>query len=143
MLELNSPLRKVIDIFKRTRFAFVPIISTPKEDNNDKHNNGIENCNRDCIRNKDQGSTILNVVNDRTIMEFLLSHKKREMFNPSFGSVSDLDMIHIDETKNDITVREAALYLMGIRNPFLVLEGKNSIITPWDLVLRTIGRANQ
>ena len=35
-VELKSPLSKVIDIFKRTRFAFVPIVGTAGEDNNNK-----------------------------------------------------------------------------------------------------------
>jgi CBS domain-containing protein len=208
-VELKSPLSQVIDIFKRTRFAFVPIISTARADNNrpiivgtisvrdflpllvnktiginleenekfsinqissslisvNKNttirnairimiNKGIRNIvintrNLDCIHNnkekgkdKAQGSKLLCIVNDRKIMEFLLSHKRRNMTNPIFGTVSDLDMIQIRETKNDITLRGAAQYLMDVKNPFLVLEGKDSIITPWDLVMRTIGNAN-
>jgi hypothetical protein len=55
--------------------------------------------------------------------------------------LSVVDMIQIYETKNDIPVREAAQYLMNIKNPCLILEGKDSIITPWDLVMRAIGKA--
>jgi hypothetical protein len=50
-------------------------------------------------------------------MEFLLNHKCRKTAEPSFGIISDLDMIQIYQTKNDITVREAAQYLMNIKNP--------------------------
>ena len=35
-VELESPLSKVIDVFGRTRFAFVPVISTIKEHNTSK-----------------------------------------------------------------------------------------------------------
>jgi CBS domain-containing protein len=209
-VELDSPLSKVIDVFRRTRFGFVPIIQTERVGNNnnkpvilgtltlrdflplivnkkigigdyenekaavnqvssplvsvDKNttirkaisiminkgirNIGVENSDRDCrynnkekAREKDQGS-FLRIVNDRTIMEFLLSQKCRKTAKPNFGIISDLDMIPMYETKNDITVREAAQYLMNVKNPCLLLGGKNSIVTPWDLVIRAIGKAN-
>ena len=35
-VELESPLSKVIDVFGRTRFGFVPVISTIREHNNNK-----------------------------------------------------------------------------------------------------------
>jgi CBS domain-containing protein len=206
-VELESPLSKVIDIFERTRFAFVPIISTTKEYNTNKpiiigtltvrdflplivnkkicidhgetegsinqisspivsvsknstirdaitimvnkgiRNIGIQNSNHDYVKEykekrnvKDQASKLLCIVNDRKIMEFLLSHKRREKSNPIFSSVSDLDMIQMHSTKSDTTIREAAQYLTDIKNQFLVLDGNEYIVTPWDLIMKTVGK---
>jgi predicted transcriptional regulator len=209
-VELKSQLSKVIDIFKRTRFAFVPIVGTAGEDNNnkpttvgaltirdflplivnkkicvdlDENNNevaidqfssplifvnknttirnaimvmmnkgirniGIEDRNHDCIAGTNEGNRKVKrpklpcIVNDRKIMEFLLSHKMRKMVKMSLGTISDLDTIQIQEVRNDITVREAAQYLTNVKNHCLFLEGKDSIITPWDLVMRTVGILN-
>jgi CBS domain-containing protein len=225
-VELESPLRSVIDIFERTRFAFVPIISITKEYNTNKpiiigtlavrdflsliverkisvdndridriinqisspivsvnkdstirdaitlmvnkgirnvgirngdyshasrilmvnkgiRNVGIRNGDYNCrkgyeakARMNNHDSKLLCILNDRKIMEYLLSHKRRE--RPIYGSVSDLDIIQIRPTRSNITVVEAAQYLMDIKNQFLVLEGNERIITPWDLVVRAI-----
>jgi CBS domain-containing protein len=202
-VELESPLSSIIDIFERTRFAFVPIISVTKEYNTNKPivigtltvrdflslivdrkisisddriegiinqisspivsvnkdstirdaimlmvNKGIRNLgirNGDYNRGKgheakagikNHDSKLICVLNDRKIMEYLLSHKRRE--KPIYGSVSDLDIIQIHPTRSNITLVEAAQYLMGIKNQFLVLEGNERIITPWDLVMRAI-----
>ena len=208
-VELESPLSKVIDIFGRTRFAFVPVVSTTKEYNSNKpiiigtltirdflpliinkkihfnhdeikgiinqisspivsvnedssirdaisimvnkgiRNIGIRNCNQDYgkehkekVNVKEKSSEILCIVNDRKIMEFLLSHKRREKSNPIFGSVSDLDIIQMHATKSNITMMEAAQYLMDIKNQFLVLEGNEYIVTPWDLIMKTAGNGD-
>jgi CBS domain-containing protein len=108
-------------------------------------NKGIRNIG---IRNQKQGneyerkgntksSKIDYIVNDRKILEYLLSHNRRAKSNPIFDSVSDLDSIQISATRGDITIIEAAQYLMDIRNQFLVLEGNEFIITPWDLIMKT------
>jgi CBS domain-containing protein len=202
-VELESPLSRVIDIFERTRFAFVPIISATKEYNTNKpviigtlavrdflsliverkisidndridriinqisspivsvnkdstirdaitlmvnkgiRNVGIRNGEYNCgkgyeakARMKSHDSKLLCILNDRKIMEYLLSHKRRE--KPICGSVRDLDIIQIRPTRSNITVVEAAQYLVDIKNQFLVLEGNERIITPWDLVMRAI-----
>lgn len=207
-VELESPLSEVIDIFRRTRFAFVPVISTTKEYNTDKpiiigtltirdflplivnkkihfnhdeiegiinqisspivsvnedssirdaisimvnkgiRNIGIRNCDQDYGKEhkekgnvREKSSEIFCIVNDRKIMEFLISHKRREKPNPVFGSVSDLDIIQTRATRNNITIMEAAQYLMDIKNQFLVLEGNKYIVTPWDLIMKTAGNS--
>jgi CBS domain-containing protein len=208
LVELESSLRKVIDIFQRTRFAIVPVMSTLKEDNASKPviigtltirdflplivdkkihfnhggnegiinqisspivsvsgdisikdaisimvNKGIRNIG---IRNYDQkygdeyeregnmkkSSKMAYIVNDRKIMEFLLSHNRRAKSNPIFNSVSDLDTLQIPTMRSNITVLEAAQYLMDIKNQFLVLEGSEYIVTPWDLIMKTAGNGN-
>jgi CBS domain-containing protein len=203
LAELESLLSKVIDIFGRTKFAIVPVMSSIKENNAmepaiigtltirdflplivDKkihYNHGgneriinqisspIVSVSRDTsikdaisimvnkgirnigIRNFDQkhgneyerkgnakkSSKIACIVNDRKIMEFLLSHNRRAKSNPIFSSVSDLDTLQIPATRSDITIIEAAQYLMDIKNQFLVLEGNECIVTPWDLFMKT------
>ena len=79
------------------------------------------------------------IVNDRKIMEFLLSHNRRAKSNPIFNSVSDLDTLQIPTMRSNITILEAAQYLMDIKNQFLVLEGNERIVTPWDLIMKTAG----
>jgi CBS domain-containing protein len=202
-VKLESPLSTVIDIFGRTRFAFVPIISTPMENNNKKpniiatlsirdflpliannkvcidqgetegiitqissplvsvskdstirdaisimvnkgiRNIGIKKCNQNYVNDykekgklKDQSC----IVNDRKIMEFLLSRKRRGESNLIFGSISDLDIIQTHSTKSNITLVEAAQYLINMENQFLILEGNEYIVTPWDLVMKTVGK---
>ena len=210
LVDLESPLSKVIDTFRRTRFAFVPVISTTKEYNTLKpiiigtltirdflpliankkiqlnhdepegiiyqiasptvsvnkdssireaisvmvdkgiRNIGIRDCEQDYEKEahnekqnvKEKSSGTLCIVNDRKIMEFLLSHKRREKSNPIFGSVSDLDIIQMRATKSHITMVEAAQYLMDIKNPFMVLDGNEYIVTPWDLVMKTVGKGD-
>ncbi|MGA7370301.1 MAG: CBS domain-containing protein [Nitrososphaeraceae archaeon] len=208
-VELESPLSKVIHIFERTRFAFVPVINTIEEHNINKpaiigtltirdllplivnkkvHFNYGENegnikqisspivsVNRDSsikdaisimvkkgirnigIRNrhhnygnenKEKGnvkenSSEIPIINDRKIIEFLLSHNRRAMSNPIFSSVSDLDTIQTRATGSNITIIEAAQYLMDIKNQFLVLEGNEYIVTPWDLIMKNAGNADE
>ena len=210
LVDLESPLSNVIDTFRRTRFAFVPVISTTKEHNTLKpiiigtltirdflpliankkiqlnhdepegiiyqiasptvsvnkdssireaisvmvdkgiRNIGIRECEQDYEKEahnekqnvKEKSSGTLCIVNDRKIMEFLLSHKRREKSNPIFGSVSDLDIIQMRATKSHITMVEAAQYLMDIKNPFMVLDGNEYIVTPWDLVMKTVGKGD-
>jgi CBS domain-containing protein len=200
LTELESSLSKVLEIFGRTKFAIVPVMSPIKENNATKPamigiltirdflplivdkklqfnhggnegiinqisspivsvsgdtsikdaisimvNKGIRNLG---IRNQKQekeyerngntkSSKIDYIVNDRKIMEFLLSHNRRAKSNPIFDSVSELDLIQISATRGDITIVEAAQYLMDIKNQFLVLEGNEYIITPWDLIMKT------
>jgi CBS domain-containing protein len=208
-VELESPLNKVVDVFGRTRFAFVPVVSTIKEHDNNKpaiigtltirdflplivnkkiqfnhhENKGtinqisspIVSVSGDCtikdaigimvnkgIRNigilncqsydnehkekgnlEEKGSKIPCIVNDRKIMEFLLSHNRRATSNPIFSTVSDLDTIQTRATKSDISIMEAAQCLMDIKNQFLVLEGNEYIVTPWDLIMKTVGNGDE
>ncbi len=86
---------------------------------------------------KEKSSTVSCIVNDRKIMEFLLSHNRRTMSNPILSSVSSLDITQTQVTRSNITIMEAAQYLMDIKNQFLVLEGIERIVTPWDLIMKT------
>ena len=37
---------------------------------------------------------------------------------------------------------QAAKYLMDIKNQFQVLEGNEYIVTPWDLIMKTVGNGD-
>jgi hypothetical protein len=111
-----------------------------KEDNdgNDYGNNNVNN------------TKLLRIINDRKILEFLLSHKGREVMDSNgIAGLADIDIINYLDTisakkvKHDTTVSEAAELLMDIHNPCLILEEErekkdNSIVTPWDVVMKTV-----
>lgn len=208
-VELESPLTKAIEIFERTRFALVPVMSAIGDNanklsmigtltvrdflpliinkkihfNHDENeeiirqissplmsvnkdisikdavsimvnkgirNIGIRNCDQDYENEhkekgeaKEKSSTVSCIVNDRKIMEFLLSHNRRAMSNPILSSVSSLDITQTHVTRNNITIMEAAQYLMDIKNQFLVLEGIERIVTPWDLIMKTAANGDE
>lgn len=82
------------------------------------------------------------VVNDRKILEFLFSHDGREIMRKGIAGISAVevglvDMIPAVEVK-DTPFRKAAELLMDVGTPCLLLG--DSIVTPWDLVMKTIGK---
>ena len=249
IIKKDSSLRQVIEVFKETRFAFVPIIGTPPlkgnnfpNDSNEEavvtaglsirdflslytgvyRNNSNINNNIDTqekisipvreissnlvsvskydsikdaidiminrgIRNigiKNQNSDLVGVINDRNILEFLLSPRWRlkeiidsikydgETSNnessqisikgeviadsnhtndnighvPSINSIiSNLHIIPISEVKvaENTTISKAAELLMDIHYPYLVLQRENAIVTPWDIVMKTLDFSNK
>ena len=83
------------------------------------------------------------LINDRKILEFLLSPKGIEILTIGLTEigrikVGDLDLIPISIISEDISITEAAKLLTDIRTPCLLFE--NSIVTPWDIVMKTIGK---
>jgi hypothetical protein len=92
----------------------------------------------------------LRIINDRKILEFLLSHNGRNIMHANgidglaeIDIINHLDILSIKKIKCDTTTSKAAELLMDIRNPCLILEGKEyggdySIVTPWDIVMKTI-----
>ena len=54
--------------------------------------------------------------------------------------INHLDMISATKVNCHTTISNAAELLMDIRNPCLILEEgeNNSIVTPWDIVMRTL-----
>jgi CBS domain-containing protein len=206
-IDMNSPLSKVIEVFDKTRFAFVPIIS--KDDTHggseaeviaslsirdilpivakanidrsikdlsspllsvDKKmsiRDAIDFMFKDGIRNigikenadnddQDDNSSssnsnktkLLRIINDRKILEFLLSHNGKEIMRKNgiagladVDIINHLDMISAKKVKYDTTVSRAARLLIDIHNPFLILEDGSddySIVTPWDIVMKTV-----
>lgn len=109
----------------------------------------------------DNKSNIVGVINDRNILEFLLKPKTRMIDGSKYSSVyidthssekvvenddivgnisikKNVDVCHIYEINEDTTVRKAAVLLMDCRRPYLILKGRNKIVTPWDIVMKTL-----
>lgn len=215
-LDMNSSLSKVLEVFNKTKFAFVPItannsidkigstpdstveeeevvvasisirdilpiiakinidrpikdLSTPliSVDRSSsiryaidlmiKHgirNIGIRGDNEDSSKtnnhnNQNRKTKLLRIINDRKILEFLLSHNGRNIMHANgIDGLTDIDIInHLDilSLKNvecDTTTSKAAELLMDIHNPCLILEDKKygdcSIVSPWDIVMKTV-----
>ncbi|HET7148784.1 MAG TPA: hypothetical protein VFI73_09835 [Candidatus Nitrosopolaris sp.] len=101
---------------------------------------------------KDWGkSKPLRITNDRKILEFLFSHNGMEILRKNritglgdTNIINHLDIISIAQVNSNTTVSKAAELLMDINNPCLVLknnekeEEHNHIITPWDIVMKTL-----
>ena len=213
-LETDSPMKEALEVFERTRFAFIPIL-TKKGDRLDDlddsfkvvtasltirdilpiiakanlnisirelssqlvslHgntsirialdymlNNGIRNigirqegsleiAHDDVATENSRIKSILpGIINDRKILEFLLSHNGRTVLRKNgiaglgdLNIVNNLDIISPTTVKSNTTVSRAAELLMDIHNPCLILEDNkkgehNYIITPWDIVMKTL-----
>lgn len=214
-VDMNSPLSKVLKIFDKTRFAFVPIIASNSDKNIrsrdptasqevvaslsirdilpliakmnigrpikdlcsplmsvDKNNSvrnvidlmikyhirniGIREASKvdeniiKTNKNKDKNNKtkLIRIINDRKILEFLLSHNGRNIMQANgvagLANINIINHLNILSTKKvecDTATSKAAKLLMDIRNPCLILEGKKyddySIVTPWDIVMKT------
>ena len=218
-LDKNSSLSKVLEIFDKTKFAFVPITannssnkidsihdSTAEEEEGeliasisirdilpiiakmnidrpikdlssqlisvDKsssirnaidrmikygiRNIGIRGHNENSSKtnnhnNQNRKTKLLRIINDRKILEFLLSHNGRNILHANgidglaeIDIINHLDILSIKKVKWGTTTSKAAELLMDIGNPCLVLEGEEygggdySIVTPWDIVMKTV-----
>lgn len=188
MINIDSPVSKVIDLFKKTKFAFTPIITkernvvailtirdflpivknkdnaetTPisqissKLSSIDKNTDvlkaidimlkkGIRNIG--ITKNKNKPSEIIGVINDRKILEFLLSYTGRQIMKDLEQKTishirltrltENLDIYPMREVPQDISIKVAANLLTEMERPFLILEGKDKIVTPWDIVMKT------
>jgi len=101
-------------------------------------------------------SKLLRIINDRKILEFLFSHKGREILRENgtaglgdINIINHLDIISMARLKSSTTVSKAAELLMDIRTPCLISEGNegeketdNYIVTPWDVVMKTLKSEN-
>jgi CBS domain-containing protein len=92
------------------------------------------------IDSKDEGDYI---INDRKILEFIFSYEGKKVMAAGIGSdafsnirVDSLDMISASHVSQTETVSRAANMLRDINTPALLSE--NQIITPWDVVMKTI-----
>ena len=189
MINIDSPVSQVIDLFKKTKFAFTPIITKERnvvailtirdflpivknKDNAettpisqisseltsiDKNTDvlkaidimlkkGIRNIGITKNKNK-KSSEVIGVINDRKILEFLLSHTGRQIMKDLEQKTishirltrltENLDIYPIREVPQDISLKVAADLLTEMERPFLILEGKDKIVTPWDIVMKT------
>jgi CBS domain-containing protein len=187
MINIDSPVSKVIELFKKTKFAFTPITkdgnvvailtirdflsivmdkynaeTTPisqissKLTSIDKNTDvlkaidimlmkGIRNIG--ISKNRNKPSEVIGVINDRKILEFLLSYTGRQIMKDLeqktishvrlIRLTENLDIYPIREVPQDISIKSAATLLTEMERPFLILEGKDKIVTPWDIVMKT------
>jgi len=85
------------------------------------------------------------ILNDRKILEFIFSYEGRKIMEQELGekalssvNVTCLDMIPVPSISGDQTISKIAAMLRDIGTPGLLL--KNHIVTPWDVVMKTIGK---
>lgn len=187
IIDINSPVSRVIELFKKTKFAFTPITkdrnvvailtirdflpivmnknnaeTTPishissKLTSIDKNTDvlkaidimlkkGIRNIGM--TKNRNKPSEVIGVINDRKILEFLLSYTGRQIMKDLeqktishiklIRLTENLDIYPIREVPQDISIKVAAKLLTEMERPFLILEGKDKIVTPWDIVMKT------
>jgi len=209
-LEMNSPLSSALEVYKKTRFAFVPImakkdgkgedsmvvaallairdilpliakakLSIPVEEvssrlisldaktsisevldymmnkhirnigikGGDFHDLGFKGDNESSRNSED----VVRIVNDRKLLEFLLSHNGREVMRKNgieglagVNITDNLDVISATTVQCDNAGSKAAELLMDIRNPCLILQKQeergmyNSIVAPWDVVMKIL-----
>jgi CBS domain-containing protein len=140
-VDKNSSIRYAIDLMIKHGIRNIGI----REDNNEDNNNKTSNHN-----NQNRKTNLLRILNDRRILEFLFSHKGRNIMHANgIDGLAEIDIINhlnmrsIKRIKCDTTASKAAELLMDIRNPCLVLEDKEyddgdnySIVTPWDIVMK-------
>ena len=126
-MDKNTTIRTALDLMIEGGIRNIGI-----EDNDAKNNNN---------------NKLLRIINDRKILEFLLSHRGRKIMRrdgiaglADINIINHLDMISATKVNCHITISNAAELLMDIRNPCLILEEgqDNSIVTPWDIVMRTL-----
>lgn len=187
IIDINSPVSRVIELFKKTKFAFTPITkdrnvvailtirdflpivmnknnaeTTPishissKLTSIDKNTDvlkaidimlkkGIRNIGM--TKNRNKPSEVIGVINDRKILEFLLSYTGRQIMKDLeqktishiklIRLTENLDIYPMREVPQDISIKVAAKLLTEMERPFLILEGKDKIVTPWDIVMKT------
>jgi predicted transcriptional regulator len=138
-VDKKSSIRYAIDLMIKHGIRNIGIIG----DNEDSSKTNNHN-------NHDGKTKLIRIINDRKILEFLLSHNGRNIMHANgidglaeIDIINHLDILSIKKIKYDTTTSKAAELLMDIRNPCLILEGKEyggdySIVTPWDIVMKTV-----
>ncbi len=175
VVEASEPLSVALDIFRKTRFGFVPItiegrvatslsirdilrvltdkFVTPVGEVSSrlvsvKYNTSIgkalELMLEKGIRNlavRNENNEDIGIINDRKILEFLLSYEGRGVMAGPIGldavSVDFLDMAVPKHVKQTIPACTAAEFLSDINTPCLLLHN-NQIVTPWDVVMKVL-----
>ena len=83
------------------------------------------------------------IINDRKILEFLFSENGRKIMNTHNLGIQAIEIDLMDKlpairVSDSIELSKAAELLMDINTPCLLLN--ESIVTPWDIVMKTIER---
>lgn len=84
------------------------------------------------------------IVYDRMRLEYIFSHEGRMIMTQRVGttaldnvSLNSLDMMIASSISENQTISKTATMIRDINTPALLL--KNNIVTPWDVVMKTIG----
>lgn len=83
------------------------------------------------------------IINDRKILEFLFSENGRKIMDTHDLGIQAIEIDLLDKLpatriSDNTTLSKAAELLMDINTPCLLLN--ESIVTPWDIVMKTIER---
>lgn len=83
------------------------------------------------------------IINDRKILEFLFSQNGRKIMDMNSLGIQAVEIDLVDKlsamrVSDTTTVSKAAELLMDINTPCVLLN--KSIVTPWDIVMKTIER---
>jgi CBS domain-containing protein len=120
----NETLKNSIDIMLKKKIR--NLVVSPAGDNN---NNNDDNY----------------IVNDRMILEYIFSYEGRKIMHQGLGttalgsvSINSLNMMAASSISENQTISKTAMMLRDINIPALLL--KNNIVTPWDIVMKTIGK---
>jgi predicted transcriptional regulator len=175
VVEATDPLNVALDIFSKTKFAFVPIsingrvatslsmrdvlrlvagklntqagelssrlVSVEGSTSIEKAlglmlEKGIRNL---AVRSENS----IRIVNDRKILEFLLSYEGRRVISGPMGldavSVDFLDLPAPKHVKRSMSAGIAAEFLSDVNTPCLLCD--DSIVTPWDIVMKGLFKA--
>lgn len=176
VVDATDLLNVALDIFDKTRFAFVPITingrvvtSLSMRDvlrlvagrlntqvgelssrlisvkGNISIKKALELMLERSIRNlavRNESGTI-RIVNDRKILEFLLSYEGRRLVSGPMGldavGIDLLDLLAPKHVKQNMPAGIAAEFLSDVNTPCLICE--DSIITPWDIVMKGLFKA--
>ncbi|MEM2141470.1 CBS domain-containing protein [Nitrososphaera sp.] len=169
-LDADSPLKDALSMFSETRFAFMPVATGGKivaslsirdllgiADKTRKavqlaspitavqENMGVvealrfmvDKAVRNLVTMRPDGPYF---INDRRVLEFLLSHEARQLVQErGFSALDDVPLSHIEFYKGrvmnpDESTSTAASLLSDVCTPCIFIGYK--ILTPWDLVMK-------
>lgn len=122
-ISMNETLKNSIDIMLKKKIR--NLVVSPAGEYNNKNDNYI--------------------VNDRMILEYIFSYEGRKIMTEGVGataldnvSLDSLDMKIASSISENQTISKTATMLRDINTPALIF--KNNIVTPWDVVMKTIGK---
>lgn len=101
------------------------------------------------ISHSEKDGGIMRIMNDRKILEFLLSHNGRRIVSEAGikglhdVKVVELDMLEPRIVEPDLTARKAAVMMSDVCMPCLLVKSDDTssklsdhIVTPWDIVMK-------
>ena len=122
-ISMNESLKNSIDLMLKKKIR--NLVVSPAGDHSNNNDNYI--------------------VNDRMILEFIFSYEGRKIMHQGLGatalgsvSLNSLNMTAASSISENQTISKTATMLRDINTPALLL--KNHIVTPWDIVMKTIGK---